>query len=388
MSRFHSYVNSAKTILEEYDGGEPFSLFLKSFFRRNKKYGSRDRREIGHLCYCYFRLGKSIPDIAIEERILIGLFLCSKSINDILANLRPEFNEKVHLSLEDKLSFIKKESLIENIFPFKDELSLGVSHKTLSDSFFNQPNLFLRLRPGKEEFVKNKLQNEEVEFKEVSKSCLSLSNSVKIDQKIQLNKEAVVQDLNSQRIGEVLPSNNTEKAFSVWDCCSGSGGKSILVHDTIPNIDLTVTDVRDSILVNLKNRFKEVGINSYKSGSVDLSQSAVDLNESPFDLIIADVPCTGSGTWGRTPEQLFYFNSDKIKKYVDLQRKIIANTIPHLKPGGQLLYITCSVFKKENEENIEFFKNEYNLDDGKRELFTGYDKRADSMFACVLTKQN
>lgn len=387
MSRFHSYVNSATSILKEYDGIEPFSLFLKSFFRRNKKYGSRDRRQIGHLCYCYFRLGKSLPDLIIKEKILTGLFLCSNTDNEILNTLNPEFGEKVDVSFSEKLDILNKKSLLTNLFPYKDELSDGLSHEGFTESFFNQPDLFLRLRPGFAELVKKKLETEEIEFREVNENCLALANSVKIDQKVHLNKEAVVQDLNSQRIGELLPVDHSSAPVSVWDCCSGSGGKSILVHDTIPNIDLTATDIRDSILVNLGKRFKEAGINKYEMNSVDLTQSSITLRKSPFDVIIADVPCTGSGTWGRTPEQLAYFDINKIQEYSIIQRKIISNTIPHLKPGGQLLYITCSVFKKENEENIEFFKKEYALTEIKRELFAGYEIKADTMFACLFTKQ-
>lgn len=387
MSRFHSYVNSATGILKEYDGREPFSLFLKAFFRRNKKYGSRDRRQIGHLCYCYFRLGKSLPDLIIKEKILTGLFLCSDNDNEILNTLNPELGEKVGVSFSEKLNILNKKSLLTNVFPYKDELSDGLSYGGFTESFFRQPDLFLRLRPGMEEFVKKKLETEEIEFREVNENCLALPNSVKINQKVHLNKEAVVQDLNSQRIGELLHVDHSSTPVSVWDCCSGSGGKSILMHDTIPNIDLTATDIRDSILVNLGKRFKEAGINKYEMNSADLTQSSITLRKSPFDVIIADVPCTGSGTWGRTPEQLAYFDINKIQEYSIIQRKIISNTIPHLKPGGQLLYITCSVFKKENEENIEFFKKEYALTEIKRELFAGYEIKADTMFACLFTKQ-
>ena len=78
-------------------------------------------------------------------------------------------------------------------------------------------------------------------------------------------------------------------------------------------------------------------------------------------MIIADVPCTGSGTWGRTPEQLYYFEDRKIEEYASLQKQIVTNVISHLAPGGYFLYITCSVFKKENEEAIDFIKDKFQL---------------------------
>jgi 16S rRNA (cytosine967-C5)-methyltransferase len=107
---------------------------------------------------------------------------------------------------------------------------------------------------------------------------------------------------------------------------------------------------------------------------------------SQYSIIIADVPCTGSGTWSRTPEQLYYFDENKIEEYAALQKKILSNVIPHLDPGGYLLYITCSVFKKENEGAVNYIKQEFNLELVKMELIKGYEEKADSMFAALLRK--
>ena len=68
MSRYHSYINSAKQILELYKGDEPFASFLKKYFGANKKFGSKDRKQVSHLCYCFFRLGKTAMALQIEER--------------------------------------------------------------------------------------------------------------------------------------------------------------------------------------------------------------------------------------------------------------------------------------------------------------------------------
>src|SRR5258705_9267556 len=97
MSRYHSYLNSARQILQQYKGEKPFSSFLKEFFSAEKKYGSKDRKTIGHLCYCFFRLGKSLQEIPTDERILIGLFLCSTGPNEMLGQLKPEWNRKISL---------------------------------------------------------------------------------------------------------------------------------------------------------------------------------------------------------------------------------------------------------------------------------------------------
>ena len=70
VSRYHSYLNSAKEILSVYNGSEPLASFLKKYFSQYKKHGSNDRKQIAQLCYCYFRSGKALTDIPVEEKFL------------------------------------------------------------------------------------------------------------------------------------------------------------------------------------------------------------------------------------------------------------------------------------------------------------------------------
>jgi len=338
------------------------------------------------LCYCFFRLGKAALDLPTEERILTGLFLCADQPNEILEALKPEWNEKVSLTLDEKCSMLNALFSTGNVFPWENELSAGIDYKPFSESFFIQPDLFLRLRPGKEKSVKEKLQQAAVEFTIISSTGLSIATSTKIDEIIELDKEAVVQDYSSQRVGELLQLIKPEQPVKVWDCCAASGGKSIMAKDILGAIDLTVSDVRESILINLKKRFAAAIIKNYKSLIVDLTKPVAALEGESFNLIIADVPCSGSGTWSRTPEQLYYFKKEQIEQYALLQRKIITTAIPHLASGGHLLYITCSVFKAENEEAIDFIKQKFHLELIKMELLKGYTNKADTMFAALLKK--
>ena len=105
-----------------------------------------------------------------------------------------------------------------------------------------------------------------------------------------------------------------------------------------------------------------------------------------FDLIVADVPCSGSGTWACTPEQISQFDERSIEDYSILQRKILSNLIPQLAPNGYLLYLTCSVFAQENEEQVNYLMQKHSLISVEKRMVKGYLHRADSMFAALFQR--
>ncbi|MEJ7677274.1 MAG: hypothetical protein WKG06_05250 [Segetibacter sp.] len=140
------------------------------------------------------------------------------------------------------------------------------------------------------------------------------------------------------------------------------------------------------MIQNLHKRFKEAGIKNYQSFIADLSNIKnlkAALHNKTFDFIICDAPCSGSGTWSRTPEQLMFFEKEEITRYSNLQKSICTNSISFLKKGGYFLYITCSVFKRENEEIAEFITQRFPLTLIKTELLKGYEIKADTMFAAL-----
>ena len=139
--------------------------------------------------------------------------------------------------------------------------------------------------------------------------------------------------------------------------------------------------------INLRKRFNEAGIKKYKAFVADLAVTDFNHQQSGYDLVICDAPCSGSGTWSRTPEQLYYFDEKKIDKYSALQKQIVSNTIPFIKDGGHFLYITCSVFRKENEDIAGFIKEKFALDVVQTEVIKGYDIKADTMFAVLFRKR-
>ncbi|XVJ65137.1 MAG: Fmu (Sun) domain-containing protein [Lacibacter sp.] len=387
VSRYYSYFNTAVNFVRSYTHDEPFASFLKKQFAADKKFGSRDRKTIAHLCYCYFRMGHLMERESVQERMIAGLFLCSGSESELLLLANPDWNEKAVLPINEKLQLLRLNAT--DLFPFVDELSEGIDTDAFCKSHFTQPDLFLRIRPGYKETVLQKLTDAGIGFELKSAACIAVPTTTKVAEILLLNKEAVVQDYNSQMVGDLLfPLNSQGRNYpwSVWDCCAASGGKSIMAKDILDQVELTVSDLRETILFNLKKRFAEAGVTKYKSFVADLSAENLKLPSTAYDLIIADVPCSGSGTWGRTPEQMRSFESASIDSYSQLQQKIAAAVVPQLKQQGYLLYITCSVYKKENEEVVQMLQKQCSLQLLEQRLLKGYHEKADTMFAALLQK--
>jgi 16S rRNA (cytosine967-C5)-methyltransferase len=380
--RSHSYINSAKQIISDYDGSIPFVIWLKSYFKENKKYGSTDRRQISNLCFAYFRTFHLLNKLDVSEHLLTGLFLTSTSPSIVLEELNSGWNQSIHQSLHEKLKLIPLDVQLDHLFPFNRYLSKEINQVDFNKSFLVQPDVFLRLRPGNSSTVLDKLATNKIEFVLQNENCIRVKSNTAVDNIIQLDKEAVIQDINSQSVLNNL-SNYISKnsSISMWDCCAASGGKSILFHDLFPNSTITVSDIRESILINLQKRFREAGLILYKKFIVDLTKQITSLQN--FNLIICDAPCSGSGTWSRTPEQLKFFPEDRIMYYQSLQKKILSNVTSHIMNEGYLLYITCSVFKMENEDVLDFISSELNLNLLTSEYYKGYNEKADTLFAAL-----
>lgn len=394
-----NYVKSAAIILSSFKNESPFSIYLKAFFAANKKFGSKDRKFIGQLCYQYFRTGKSLADLSLEEAIPVAVFLCNDQpyhweilFNDKWINAwSPELHERIAFVQQEIIGF--QHSLI---FPFIDWVGKSVEKNPFIESHLVQPYLFVRIRPGRVQNVIKALEKADIAFTAINDHCLALANGTKLEGIGELDKDYVVQDYSSQRIAEFMePAKSMRKgkdaSIDIWDCCAASGGKSILARDVLGNVQLTVSDVRKSIIQNLNNRFQRAGIRQFDSVLVDLSEPlpAQVLQHKSFDLIICDAPCSGSGTWGRTPEQLSFFKPETILAYQQKQQAIVKSVLPKLRPGGYFLYITCSVFEAENEAVAEYVLQHFSdIALLNQKLFAGYAHRSDSMFASLFKKRD
>jgi 16S rRNA (cytosine967-C5)-methyltransferase len=412
---FDNQLRHATAIVSAYQGGTPLHTWLKDFFRDNKQMGSRDRRLLSNMVYGFYRLGHALRELPVEERLLTGLFLCNDNPQDLLQYFKPDWNARITRPLPEKIAFYQGyphhgRNLdkhpdprqdqpsdtgfnVTDIFPWKKELSEDIDHEAFCLSFLRQPDLFLRIRPGYEAAVRQRLEGRDRpdpslphkpsagDYEFIPPSALRLPNGIKVEDFFTPDKEVVIQDLGSQQIASFLQLPGTASPSSFWDACAASGGKSLLAHDLYPHMQITVSDIRESILRNLQQRFIRAGINKYRSFVVDLTLAPFDNAAYPYQLILADAPCTGSGTWSRTPEDLYFFDPKKILHYSEIQRKIVTHLAPRLSNDAYFVYSTCSVFKKENEEIAALVREKFGLHQDRMENIKGYDRKADSMFA-------
>lgn len=371
-----------ESVISGYQGNPPLAVFLKNYFRQHPKLGSRDRKAISEAVYIYYRcaaaLGKDKPVLQVVKA---GRAYC-KSENAFL--------ERVLADVEDL-----ETGSPELNFPLA--LSSGLATAAWLRSLWHQPRLFIRIRKNMDRIVAL-LEKNELSFRAeptspdtVEADCLSLKNGAAIDQLLP-EESYVVQDWASQASIQLALSVMKKHDFvpqAVWDVCSGAGGKSILLKDKLPAFRLLASDIRESILHNLKMRFKKYHFTCFETlviDGTDVAGLTAQLPGRQFDAVICDVPCSGSGTWARTPEQFHFFETARLEKFEALQYPIAFNAQHYLKPGGFFVYITCSVFAAENEAVADRLLKNTDLSLLHSQVINGIDKEADCMFAAIFRK--
>ncbi len=383
-------LNQLKTfqrILGSYPAETPLSKFLPGFYRQNKQMGSTDRRVANRLIYNYFRLGKALYNTPTEERLMVAEFLCNHQTNSFIQHFKPEWAACIGFDIDEKLKLVTStypDFKLTDVFPWINAISDEIDKSAFLKSLFIQPDLFIRVRKGFDQHVKALLTKAEVTFKDEGNNCLSLPNGTRLETIITQQNWFEVQDLSSQQTAQYFKPQRWE---AWWDACAASGGKSLLLHEQQPELKLVVSDIRESILANLDERFQQVGLIKYQKKLLDLTQNIdPELHNYEFDGIILDAPCSGSGTWGRTPEMISQFQSQKSEFFQRLQQNIASNVVKYLKPNKPLIYITCSAFKAENEDAVDFMVKELGLKLEQQTILKGYENKADTMFVARLIK--
>jgi 16S rRNA (cytosine967-C5)-methyltransferase len=366
-----------ETILSVYNGKLPLHHFLKDYFRQHTRLGSRDRRGLSDAAYSWYRAGKALAgdEHDIKMKRLAAMQLCGLRPKAFAAFFPDNWQDGnlpgFHIQREE-------------IFPYDIAFSEGISKAEWMSSMLRQPRLFLRIRKDHDQ-VTRVLQAQHIPHEWLTPHCLVLPNGVALEGLLPADAY-VVQDASSQATGNYLDG---KKGEHWWDCCSGAGGKSLMLTDASKGIHLLATDIRESILQNLTSRFRQYHLplpERIVLDTADAGQVAALIGDRKFDNIICDVPCSGSGTWARTPESCYFFEPDMLEQYKIRQQSIPGNAAQYLKPGGRIIYITCSVFRAENEAIVSSVAAQHSLRIETSQLINGIAHAADSMFVAVLYK--
>lgn len=174
-----------------------------------------------------------------------------------------------------------------------------------------------------------------------------------------------VQDLSSILVGEIA---DPDFDINVLDICAAPGGKSLHLADIMAEKsngkalgNIVSRDIHDFGVELIRKRAKKASFNNVFAQTMD----ATVLNEddvAKYDLIIADLPCSGLGVIGKKPDIKYYAKEEDLKELSRLQFKILENAVKYLKQGGSLIYSTCTVSNMENKEQADRILSQLSLE--------------------------
>ena len=205
-----------------------------------------------------------------------------------------------------------------------------------------------------------------------------------------------VQDLASQCVGAVCAPHPGERWY---DPCAGAGGKTLQLAELMRRRGVVLAgDVRERKLEELRRRARRGG---FPNVSARLHEGRPPRGMHPVDGLLIDAPCSGSGVWRRNPGLQWLIAPERIGEYAARQLEILEAFFPVLKPGGVLVYATCSVFAEENEETVRRFMARHDdlvLEEFDHPLgfgkvsggmvrFRSFDGDCDSLFAARLRRR-
>ena len=220
----------------------------------------------------------------------------------------------------------------------------------------NRPKVQIRvntLKTTKEE-LETILQKEDIKCSRIEEMPNFLDANIKNIENFEYFKKGyfTVQDISAGLTAEILSPKENE---IILDACAAPGGKTTYMAELMKNKgEVIAWDIHKHRVDLIKENANRLGIDIIKAETQD-STKFNPKYENYFDKILLDVPCLGIGVIKRKPDIKWQKSEKDIQEIVDLQFKILENISRYLKPGGFLVYSTCSILKEENEEQIEKF---------------------------------
>lgn len=193
-----------------------------------------------------------------------------------------------------------------------------------------------------------------------------------------------VQDLSSQMI---VPKLGLQSGMRVIDACAGAGGKSLHMARLMNNKGKIIAlDIHRKKLEELKKRSKRAKVSIIESREIEGTKTIKRLRETA-DVVLLDVPCSGLGVLKRNPDTKWKLSPEGLEEILQLQQRILSDYSKMLKPGGKLMYATCSILPCENSQQVQKFL----ANNSRWELIsehTTFPSRqdADGFYSAILSK--
>lgn len=400
------------------EGRVPMDTICGDYFRVRRYIGSKDRAAIVERVYDmmrkYARIGFILKEHAVPDtpRARVIAHLCLEGnpqrIRDLCDGSKyapepldaleekfitdfkePKYPEAVEVECPPDF-----ESRLREIFKddFAAEMSVMLEPATLD----LRVNLFKCTR----EKAKNYLEADGVKTIETPYSPWGLrcENKAYLSRTKAFAKGWVeIQDEGSQLIAYVAGAG---PGMQVLDYCAGAGGKTLALGGAMQNKGRIVAmDLDTRRLMKSKDRLKKAAIADIvevRPLQDEKNKKWLRRQKGTFDLVLLDVPCSGTGTWRRNPDMRWTTYGPALEELTAIQAEIMDKVVHTVKPGGKLIYATCSLLKEENEDQVNtFLKNNpdfelqpINTDFAKDMMrLSPYKHNTDGFFAAILKRK-
>ncbi len=344
---------------------------LNRLLKQNRKWGSRDRRQLGEAvldCVRWKRTYEYLGNLNNQSDNyyweLLGIWILTKKIafpdwEEIatLKHLKIEFplntkatDRKTRESLPDWLDELGIKSFDEDTWNLESQSLNQMAPLVLRVNTLKNDPLSL-LKRLKKDF------NIEATQSTTIPEALILEKHQKLSQNpIYLKGGFEIQDANSQQVAHWA---NPQPGNLIVDACAGSGGKSLHLAAIMKNKGKIIAfDPHQNKLDELQRRAKRNGVSNIQTATIDDSKFYTKLKETA-DIVLIDAPCSGLGILKRNPAAKWQMNPERIESLEQLQQQILEKNAALVKNGGALLYATCSIFPNENQDQISrFLKSE------------------------------
>lgn len=214
-----------------------------------------------------------------------------------------------------------------------------------------------RIEEIKDELLKRGCQISDIEGFD---NMIKISKTGRLSEIPAFNKgEITIQDASS-----VLMCKNVPFGEKILDACAAPGGKSAFIAERFPDSKITACDISVDKLLTMADNFNRLKLKNIKTEKQDATEFREEWAEA-FDVVVADVPCSGLGVIGKKQDIKYRLSKEGIESLLLLQEQILNNVSKYVKKGGYLCYSTCTINKEENIERINSFlsKEDYVFDE-------------------------